>query len=127
EGALCFAGAVTRKLGSTSGRSAFPFSVSLSASGYGTAVDKEADQWEIWLPLWERWISLSELRLIFAEGRAQVGGRVAKTGVDFARAVTSFGVDRGIESFARFGVVKGRVGGENYNTAVPLGIFGVGE
>lgn len=126
EGTICFAGAVSRKL-SSSGAMAFPFSVLLSAGGYGTAVGKESGQREIWVPVWHRPISLPELLLIFSEGRAQTGRRLSRTGADFARAVASFGVDAGIDAFQRFGFVKGRVGGENYTTSVPLGLFPVKE
>ncbi|MGH9630782.1 MAG: type I-G CRISPR-associated protein Cas8g1/Csx17, partial [Bryobacteraceae bacterium] len=127
EGAICFAGAVSRKLGATGGALAFPFSVTLSAAGYGTAVDKESGQREIWFPVWNRPLNLPELLLVFSEGRAQTGRRPSRTGSDFARAVAGFGVDSGIEAFERFAFVKGRVGGDNYTTAVPIGLFQVHE
>ena len=38
-----------------------------------------------------------------SEGRAQVGRRPARNGLDFARAVASLGVDRGIVAFQRYG------------------------
>jgi CRISPR-associated protein Csx17 len=126
EGSLCLAGAVARRQGaSRSDASAFPFSARMVPTGYGTSVAKEAGQNEIWLPLWERSMRLDELSLLFAEGRVEVGKRAAHNGVDFARAVAGFGVDAGIRAFARYGIVKGRVGGENYNTAVALGQFKV--
>jgi CRISPR-associated protein Csx17 len=125
EGTLLFAGAVTKKLDAAAS-SAFPFTVSLSAAGYGTAARKEEGQREIWLPLWIRPASFAELRAMFAEGRAQVGSRSSRTGSDFGRALASYGVDRGISSFTRYAFVKGRVGGDNYNTAVPLGRFDAG-
>jgi len=125
EGALCFAGAVARKLGAAEGVRSFPFSVTLAAAGYGTAVDKEAGQREIWLPVWRRPVGIAELLSVFSEGRAQTGQRLSRTGTDFARAIANYGVDAGIDEFHRFGFVKGRVGGENYTTAVPMGIFQV--
>jgi CRISPR-associated protein Csx17 len=127
EGALCFAGAVTRKLGARQGTQSFPFSVTLAAAGYGTAVEKEAGQREIWFPVWRGFLGVSELLSIFSEGRAQTGQRMSRTGTDFARAIASYGVDAGLDEFHRFGFVKGRVGGENYTTAVPLGVFQVRE
>ncbi len=127
EGTLCFAGAVARKLGSHQDGSAFPFAVSMSPVGYGTAVDKESAQREIWFPVWNRWFSYGEMRLVFSEGRAQTGVRAARNGADFARAVSSYGVDAGISAFSRFGFVKGRVGGDNYHTAISLGEFRVEE
>src|SRR5438093_13033512 len=42
-----------------------------------------------------------------------------------ARSGTGLGVDRGVAAFQRFAIVKGRVGGDNYNTAVSLGRFDV--
>ena len=47
--------------------------------------------------------------------------------MDIARAVASLGVDRGIQGFQRYAIVRGRVGGENYNTAASLGRFEVVE
>ncbi len=55
EGTLCFAGAVARKLSSEREGSAFPFAVSMSPVGYGTAVSKESTQREIWFPVWNIW------------------------------------------------------------------------
>jgi CRISPR-associated protein Csx17 len=37
--------------------------------------------------------------------------------------VAGLGVDAGIRAFVRYGIVRGRVGGENYNTAISLGRF----
>jgi CRISPR-associated protein Csx17 len=39
--------------------------------------------------------------MLLAEGRSEVGGRSARSGVEFARAVASLGVDRGIKQFVR--------------------------
>ncbi len=44
-----------------------------------------------------------------------------------ARAVSTLGIDRGISAFHRYTIVKGRVGGDNYNTAASLGRFDVRE
>jgi CRISPR-associated protein Csx17 len=124
EGTLCLAGAVVRRHSANLGElPAFPFSVRMVSTGYGTAVTKESGQHEVWLPLWERLVSFAELVLLFAEGRAEVGKRPVKNGTDFARAVVGLGIDAGIGAFARYGIVRGRVGGKNYNTAVSLGRF----
>jgi CRISPR-associated protein Csx17 len=63
---------------------------------------------------------LAELRTLFGEGRAEVAGRPARDGVDFARAVTSLGVDRGIGQFVRLSFLKRS--GKAY-LAVPIGRF----
>jgi CRISPR-associated protein Csx17 len=57
----------------------------------------------MWMPLWGKPTTLAELRAIFSEGRAQVRGRNARSGVDFAQAAVTLGVDRGIAAFQRYG------------------------
>ncbi len=124
EGALCLAGAASRRLNASRSAGAFPFTVRSRAVGSGTFnVDKESGQREVWLPLWSRSMALAEMNLLFSEGRAEVQRKPAQNGLDFSRAVASYGVDRGIAAFARYALVKGRVGGDNYNTASALGRF----
>jgi CRISPR-associated protein Csx17 len=124
EGALCLAGATSRRLNASRSAGAFPFTVRSRAVGSGTFnVDKESGQKEVWLPLWSRSMALAELNLLFSEGRAEVRRKPAQNGLDFSRAVANYGVDRGIAAFARYALVKGRVGGDNYNTASALGRF----
>ncbi|MDP2660111.1 MAG: type I-U CRISPR-associated protein Csx17 [Dehalococcoidia bacterium] len=107
EGVLMFAGAVSRRLSSESrARAVFPFTVEVSAAGYGTAVDAEygeASRRELWVPLWDQPSTYREVAHVFAEGRAQLGSRQATTGADFARAIAGLGVERGIQEFVRFG------------------------
>lgn len=125
EGSLVLAGAAARRLGvSQFNRASFPFTVRSSPVGYASAADGEqADsRGEIWLPLWEMPASLQEVRLVFTEGRAEAGGRQSHHGVDFARAVASLGVDRGITAFIRYGFLKRS--GKAF-VAVPLGTFPV--
>lgn len=109
EGSLVLAGAAARRLGSdTGGRAAFPFTTSTSLAGSGTVSETESQssRAEIWLPLWGRPSTFSEVRHLFAEGRAQVGTRQARTGLDFARAVAGLGVNRGIAAFQRYAFVQ---------------------
>lgn len=106
EGALLFAAASVKKLESTgSGALVYPFCVRQTGVGYASATGAdEADaRCEMWLPLWNRQTALAELRAIFGEGRAQVRGRPARNGVDFAQAAVTLGVDRGIAAFQRYG------------------------
>lgn len=106
EGALLFAAATIRRLeGTEPGQLVYPFCVQPSGSGYGSSAtaDESYARCEIWMPLWQSPIALSELQTLLAEGRAWVGRRPAKNGVDFARAVASLGVDRGIGEFQRYG------------------------
>lgn len=109
EGALVFAAAATRRYESAGPAAmAFPFHAR-AAGGLSTLTDNDEEESrdELWLPLWSAPTTLRELRHLFAEGRATVGSgsraRTASTALDFARAVSALGVDRGIESFARIG------------------------
>lgn len=123
EGLTLFKGALSTRAGSKQGRrgAAFPFTARVSFDDASTIVSKETGQKEVWLPIWRSPVSLKPLEMIFSEGRAEIGGRQAVDGVDFMRAIASLGVDRGIDSFHRYGIVKGRVGGDNYHTAINLG------
>ena len=76
----------------------------------------------MWLPLWDRPASLSEVQLLLSEGRVTVGKKSARTGVDFARAVAGLGTDRGVASFQRMAFLMRN--GQNF-MAVPLGRFEV--
>jgi CRISPR-associated protein Csx17 len=109
EGALLLGGAAVRRLGvGLDSKAAFPFTVRTSASGFASSSETDAatGRGELWLPLWSRPASLPELRTLFGEGRAEVTGRPARDGVDFARAVASLGVDRGIQQFIRLSFLK---------------------
>ena len=106
EGTLLFAVASAKRLESSAqGQLAYPFCVRQAGVGYASEslVDEKSARAEMWMPLWERPVSLPELRAVLNEGRAQVSGRSARNGVDFARAVASLGVDRGLSQFQRFG------------------------
>ncbi|MFB3909513.1 MAG: type I-U CRISPR-associated protein Csx17 [Candidatus Eisenbacteria bacterium] len=123
EGVLLLAGSATRRLGTQGSiQVSFPFAVEPSGCGNGGMgrVEETTDQAraEIWLPLWSRPATLREVRKLFAEGRAQVGRRRAKNGIDFVRAIRSLGVDRGIDAFQRFAFLK-RIGGATF-VATPL-------
>jgi CRISPR-associated protein Csx17 len=106
EGALLFAAASVKQLESASdGSLVYPFCVRQAGVGYASAAsaDEKDARCEMWMPLWSQPATLPELRAIFSEGRAQVGGRAARNGVDFARAAVTLGVDRGIAAFHRYG------------------------
>jgi len=105
EGALLFAGAATRRLESSDvSLLSYPFTVRTTGTGAGcgTVADEAPSRAEIWMPLWHKDISLNELRVLLSEGRVTVGRRVARDGLDFARAVSGLGVDRGIVGFQRY-------------------------
>lgn len=110
EGAMAFAGSVSRRLGSTVAKrqGAFPFTVSASAVGTSPLSDDDATKAraEVWLPLWKRPASWAEVQFLLSEGRVQWGRRQARNGVEFAEAVVNLGVDRGIEAFARHALLQ---------------------
>jgi CRISPR-associated protein Csx17 len=106
EGAILFAGATMKRLETVEpGYLVYPFCVKQVGVGYGSSAlsDEANSRCEMWLPLWEQPVGLSELKALLSEGRAQVGGRPARDGVDFARAVATLGIDRGIKAFQRYG------------------------
>lgn len=101
EGTLLFASAAARRLGSASGRATLPFMVSATPVGYGSSAEGESPRGELWAPLWRRPASAAEVARLVGEGRADWSGRQAATGLDFVRAATTLGIDRGVSSFAR--------------------------
>lgn len=106
EGAVLFAAAAVKKLEEVSpGQLVYPFCVQASGSGYGSSslVDESDSRCEIWMPLWSKPSNFNEIKTLFSEGRAWAGRRPAKNGLDFALAIASLGVDRGIAEFQRFG------------------------
>jgi CRISPR-associated protein Csx17 len=128
EGTIGFAGAASRRLAaSAASDGAFPFQIAASVTVQNGLAGKERAGTEIWIPLWTRPARSDEVLDLLREGRAQCGPRPARNGVDMARAVASLGVDRGIGAFGRYAILKGRVGGESYNTAASLGRVYVAE
>lgn len=130
EGALMFAGAATRRLESTGpGTMSFPFHAR-AAGGSATVADSDEAESrdELWLPLWEAPTPHREVRWLLGEGRAKVGdadrARSAGNSLDFARAITRLGVDRGITGFTRVGF---HVRNGLAYFATPLGRFSTGE
>lgn len=129
EGILLFSGSATRRLSDQylAGRAAFPFTVEGTAAGWGSLGNEEVDResrGELWFPIWESPASYRELKYLFSEGKMQVGRKIATTGVDAARAMASLGVDRGLKSFRRVGILSGGRNGLNY-MGVSLGEFPV--
>ncbi|WP_051040388.1 MULTISPECIES: type I-G CRISPR-associated protein Cas8g1/Csx17 [Methylomicrobium] len=108
EGALLFAATITRRLQQDrSGALSYPFTVHNTGGGSGASsqTDEANARAEIWLPLWRNAATLAELKILFQEGRATLGRRPARDGLEFARAVAGLGVDRGIGEFQRYGFV----------------------
>lgn len=125
EGVVAWASGVGRRQSASSARRACsPFTVDARAVGYSSAADADeiGARAEIWMPLWTRPCGFEELRYMLREGRAEIGGKPATDGLQFAEAASSLGVDRGISSFARYSLLKRR--GESY-VALPAGNFAV--
>ncbi|MCF8037628.1 MAG: type I-U CRISPR-associated protein Csx17, partial [Desulfobacteraceae bacterium] len=109
EGCILFASAITRKNDSTGkGRLSYPFTVRLTGGGSGGVAmeDEQKTRGEIWLPLWKNPAYLEEIRQLFSEGRATVGRKPARDGLDFAMAIAQLGIDRGIHAFERYSFLE---------------------
>lgn len=132
EGALLFSAAATRRLESSVSVSlSYPFMVAPALGGNGAVTPRDetkkpgkkkpTSMGELWIPQWDRPCGIEELRQLFSEGRATLGGRfggrAARNGLDFSRAVASLGVDRGITGFQRYAFLMRN--GDSF-LAVPL-------
>jgi CRISPR-associated protein Csx17 len=105
EGAVLFGSAATRRLqGGGSSEVGYPFATRAVGVGYPSANGSdETPRGEMWMPIWSAPVRLSEVAALFSEGKAEIGRRIARTGVDFARAIAALGTDRGIQLFHRYG------------------------
>ena len=84
---------------------AIPFTVSSSPDGPIPGSAQEEGRGELWAPLLES-VTLTELRQVFEEARVSWDGGTASSAVSMYAAVRSFGVNRGISAFQRFGFLK---------------------
>ena len=105
EGAMLFAASVAKRLGEQNSRVAIPFTVSSSPDGPIPGSAKEEGRGELWAPLLES-VTLTELRQVFEDARVSWDGGTASSAVSMYAAVRSFGVNRGISAFQRFGFLK---------------------
>lgn len=134
EGTMVWAGSLaSRQQGLATGNpvAVSPFTVRHVSAGYestGRAEDNpQKVRAEVWMPVWERHSRLSEVERFIAEGRVEVKGRGgaperARDSLDFADAVGSLGVDRGVTAFVRYALAKRR--GDSY-IALPAGKLSV--
>jgi CRISPR-associated protein Csx17 len=96
-----FQGTTSRRLGSSKrATGAFPF----VTTGAAPTAEGEAGKnlGEFWFPVWEKPMSLPEVRTLYERGRAEMNGRGATTAPAFAAATMQRGVDAGIREFRRF-------------------------
>lgn len=108
EGALVFAAAAVRRNASDpDGVLSYPFTVRATSAGAGLLGpgDAGAARGELWMPLWPRPASYSEVRALLAEGRVAIGARPARDALDFVRAVHRLGGYRGVDRFERYGLL----------------------
>lgn len=106
EGTLLFAAAPARRLGETYGRAALPFTVFGSPDGPAPASPVEDFRGELWAPVWSTPSRLDEVQQVFSEARATWDGSTAVRAAQMYGAVRSFGADRRIDRFIRFGLIK---------------------
>lgn len=109
EGALLWAAGVARRLGGSTTHASVPFSVQGSSIGHASGAAGEDLRGELWAPVWAEHIKLLAIRRLFAEGRISWSGHQARTAADAVRALSSFGVDLGLDRFVRH-VVANRHG-----------------
>jgi CRISPR-associated protein Csx17 len=120
EGAVNFVSSATRRLGTASAiLASAPFCLRSHSAGSGTMSEvEEGARGEQWMPLWDRFLSVPELKHLLGEGRAQIGSAPAARPVDMARAIGRLGVATGLTAFQRYSYLK-RNGKTHF--AVPLG------
>lgn len=105
EGLTFWAGSASRRLGARVGpQGAFPFVVKAAAPS--VAGEAGRDLAEVWVPIWERPMTLPEVRALYGRGRAEIHGWGAVTPGAFATAIVRRGVDAGISEFVRFSLAR---------------------
>ncbi|OPG09291.1 type I-U CRISPR-associated protein Csx17 [Microbispora sp. GKU 823] len=109
EGTLLFASAAVRRNGAARAGEAKPFFTRSTPLGHGSAAEAESVKGEQWVPLWDQPAGAGEVAHLIGEGRAQWRRRQATSGLEFALALASLGVDRGLTGFHRF-VIAERLG-----------------
>jgi CRISPR-associated protein Csx17 len=101
EGLAFLAGGASRRLGSRA-RSVGAFPFVTRAAAPREAGEAGRDLAEVWVPLWDRPMTVREVVALFSRGRAEAGGRGVLTPAAFATAVMRRGLDAGITEFRRF-------------------------
>lgn len=122
EGCLLFRAQATRRLNAQSqaygAKASAPFTVGAHAAGYASHGHEKSTRGEQWMPLWSQPTTFADLQVFFGEARVQIGKQIAYQPLDAARAVTRFGVERGVTQFIRYSYLN-RFG--QAHLAIPLG------
>lgn len=105
EGATLFASSAARRYGEQHGRAAMPFTVQSSPDGPIPGASNEPSRGELWAPVFGL-LALSGVRQILQEARATWDGGSAQTVPAMYGALRTYGVDRGINKFQRFGFLQ---------------------
>ena len=101
EGVSFLSGGSSRRLGARARAvGAFPFVTKAAASE--TSGQAKRDTAEMWTPVWERPMAVSEVVTLFRRGRAELAARSVETPAAFASAILRRGVDAGVVEFRRF-------------------------
>ncbi len=120
EGTILWSSSIAKRNGINKDTLRSPFTVRPSPTEFESSNSNKES--EIWVPLWNNPMGISELRAFFREGRSDLGRKSARTGLEFAEAITSLGVDRGINKFIRYSLQVRR--GQSF-IAIPSGQFKV--
>ena len=121
EGTIMWASGISRKNESSGSIPISPFTVKLS-SPYSSADPSDPKSFELWFPVWRNPAYLNEIKMIFKEGRSDIGRKTASNGLQFAESVNSLGIDRGINEFVRYSL---SVKNGQASFMIPLGHYEV--
>ncbi|MCC7108571.1 MAG: type I-U CRISPR-associated protein Csx17, partial [Deltaproteobacteria bacterium] len=101
EGLPLLAGKSSRRLGANTRRlGAFPFTTEAAAPVRENEAGRTLG--EVWAPIWDRPMAVSEIAALLARGRAELGRAQAVTAASFAAAIVQRGVDAGVTELRRF-------------------------
>ncbi|MCD4786201.1 MAG: type I-U CRISPR-associated protein Csx17 [Candidatus Eremiobacteraeota bacterium] len=134
EGIIAWSSAVPRKYGLVTEKLlSSPFTVQIRGVGYASSSshDETKAKAEVWTPLWEKPVKYAELKAFLREGRVEVSqqqrrsNRRARNSIEFAEAISTLGVDRGVTDFVRYSILERR--GVGSYIALPAGVIQVKE
>ena len=93
---------MTRRLDNTGDKySSMPFCFNNSPVGYSSESESEQLKKELWAPFWNAPFDLCAVEALFANGRISWRERQARSGLQAFLALSSMGVDAGIQGFTR--------------------------
>ena len=105
EGMLRFAASPAKRLGEAGSRPRSLHGPGQRRRPRPGAHDEES-RGEVWAPLWDRPLTGRDLDLLFGQAKASWDGDAVRKSAHMYAAVRSFGVDRRISRFLRFGLAQ---------------------